>query len=168
MLKFNKIQKITRSLLYMQRNNSISFQALWADVTRFDLNCSLIQRFIENSTENTRIAAVRLSNHGNTREASQLHVAVMAGDSVAIKRLLSEGKDPNQKDKSGISPIDLAKAINEEEVINVLDPSKQYKSDYSALFSKKFIIYDLNETKPIQQTNKSIELNQQFGIPILR
>ncbi len=154
MFRSNKTSQKTLLLAFnnQKRYTSFSFKILWEHTQRPDLNRSLVQRIIKNSD---RVVAIRLSPKGNLR-TTPLHVAVIAGDSKAVKLLIAEGnEDPTQKDKCGISPLDLALAINEDDVINAIDPNRQFQSKYSMLSSEKCIIYDLNLDSGLEEVEKT-------------
>jgi len=162
------VNEISQKTLFLsskyKRYKSFSFQYLWNVANEQDLGRSLIQRKIEGYPD--RVAAIRLSDKGNFRKASPLHIAVIAGDSRYVKQLITEWKaDPIQKDKCGISPIDLAKAINEKEVVDAIDPNDQYKSNYETLAVNKAIIYDLNEPSHYSNClkNSLIHLQQDYN-----
>ena len=154
MFRSNKTSQKTLLLAFnnQKRYTSFSFKILWEHTKTPDLNRSLVQRIIKNSD---RVVAIRLSPKGNLR-TTPLHVAVIAGDSKAVKLLIAESNEnPTQKDKCGISPLDLALAINEEDVINAIDPNRQYQSKYSTLSSEKCIIYDLNLDSGLEEVEKT-------------
>ena len=137
------IKKIFYKFSLLQ-NTSLYFKSLQQHVNDHDINRSGIQRLISPKDKPSRISIVKLSPYGNIRRSTPLHIAVAAGDIVAVKQLISKNHDPDANDATGLSPMELAYFIGEDEIIKTLEPFSNKEKQHIELKQKdSYVFYDL-------------------------
>lgn len=76
-----------------------------------------------------------------------LHSAVKGGKSEIVSLLLASGGDPHQKNAEGVSPLEMAKAENSEELVKLLSAAKSESKESSPAA----------DVAPVEQVDKTAE-----------